>query len=127
MRRVALLTIAAATLPLGCAHRQPVSSHDTIVSVDGWSLTVVNHHWLDVSIVLISDGQRSRVGTVSATRTETYELPARTITSGRVIRLEANPIGSNGKLTTDGLTVQIGQHVEWTLETSLERSSVAIW
>ncbi|HTI06094.1 MAG TPA: hypothetical protein VL549_12300 [Gemmatimonadales bacterium] len=95
--------------------------------MDGWSLTVVNHHWLDVSIVLISDGQRSRVGTVSATRTETYELPARTITSGRVIRLEANPIGSNGKLTTDGLTVQIGQHVEWTLETSLERSSVAIW
>ena len=127
MRRRAILTFACASLMLGCAHHPGASPQDAVAPTEGWSLTVVNHHWLDVSVTLIADGLRSRLGTVGATRTETYALPARTITSSQVIRLEANPIGSNGKLTSDALTIQAGQHVEWTLETSLERSSVAIW
>jgi hypothetical protein len=123
----ALLLIGAAATA-GCSrHRSPTSDTLPATTDEGWSLTVVNRHWLDVSVYVMSDGQRARVGTVSATRTETYELPAHMIRSGRIIRLEANPIGATRVVRTDPLAVQQGQHVEWTLETGLERSSVAIW
>lgn len=127
MKRWSFLAGAGVGLLVACAHGHRASSQDAVAPADGWSLTVVNHHWLDVSVVLIADGQRSRVGTVGATRSESYEFPARTIAGGQIIRLEANPIGATGKLTSDALTILAGQHVEWTLESSLDRSTVAIF
>jgi len=117
-----LLLVAALT---GCSPRNAATAETT--PVEGWSLTVINRHWLDVSIYVMSDGQRTHVGTVSATHIQTYELPSHMISVGRLIRLEANPIGATRAVRTEALTVQGGQHVEWTLETGLERSSVAVW
>jgi len=88
---------------------------------------VVNHHWLDVSVTVLHDGGRSRLGTVSATGRETYTLPFRMISAGRTVRFEANPVGANSNVTTEAITVRGGGHVEWTLESGLERSSVAVW
>ena len=121
-----LLTVAllAACTPRHGPHGPSLPS---VGPAEGWSLTVVNRHWLDISIVVMSDDQRSHLGTVSATQTQTYELPARMIATGRLIRLEANPIGATRILRTDPLLVQSGQRVEWTLETGLERSTVAVW
>jgi hypothetical protein len=92
-----------------------------------WTLIVVNHHWLDVSIVVTYENQRAHVGTVAATHTETYVLPSRLLIGGSTIRLEANPIGAQRTVTTDPLTVRGGGRVEWTLESGLERSTVAVW
>ena len=123
-----LLWIGAAVAALGgagCSHQHPDSAPTT--PDEGWTLTVVNHHWLDVSIYVMSDGQRSHVALVSATRTESFEMPARMISTGRLVTLEADPIGSPRGVKTERLSIQGGQHVEWTLETGLERSSVAVW
>lgn len=92
-----------------------------------WSLTVTNHHWLDVGIQVITDGQRTRVGAVSAASAATYILPPRMVGPGRSVRLEANAIGSPARTTSEALLVRAGQHVEWTLQSGLERSSVAVW
>lgn len=92
-----------------------------------WSLTVTNHHWLDVSIQVITDGQRARVGAVPAASAATYILPPRMVGPGRTIRLEANAIGSTARTTSEGLLVRAGQHVEWTLQSGLSQSSVAVW
>jgi hypothetical protein len=126
MRLLWLLLIGAALA--GCSrHRLPAPPTAEVTPPQGWSLTVINRHWLDVSIYVMSDGQRAHVGTVSATRTETYELPPHLIRTGWMIRLEADPIGATRVVRTDALVVQQGQRVEWTLETGLERSSVAVW
>jgi hypothetical protein len=90
-------------------------------------LTVTNHHWLDVSIHVISDGQRARVGAVPAARAATYILPPRMVGPARAVRLEANAIGSPARATTEALLVRAGQHVEWTLQSGLRQSSVAVW
>jgi hypothetical protein len=125
MRHRGLLALLlAGAVAAGCSRRQAAAAPDPDA---GWSLTINNRHWLDVSIYVMSEGQRTHVGNVSATRTETYELPARMIRSGRLIRLEANPVGATRAVTTDPLNVQHGQRVEWTLETGLDRSSVAVW
>jgi len=114
-----------AALLTGCAHRSK-SSVDVVPEED-WTLTVNNHHWLDVSVFVLYDGGRTRVGTVAATHNETYTLPFRMITSGRSVQFEANPIGATRNVRTEALLVRGGGHVEWTLESGLERSSVAIW
>src|SRR5437867_11922871 len=93
MRQFHAIGILGAVLLAACAARGGASLPGAAPS-EGWSLTVVNHHWLDVSIVVMSDDQRSHLGTVSATQTQTYELPARMSASGRLIRLEGNPIGA---------------------------------
>jgi hypothetical protein len=64
---------------------------------------------------------------VTATRTQSFEMPARLITGGRLIVLEADPIGATRPVRTERLAVQGGQNVEWTLESGLERSSVAVY
>lgn len=91
-----------------------------------WSLSVTNRHWLDVSVHVVYSGQRVRVGTVAAASTESYVLPPFMLSPSGTIQLEANAIGSPGHVTTEALTVRGGQHVAWTLENGLERSSVAV-
>jgi hypothetical protein len=54
-------------------------------------------------------------------------MPARMIGGGRLITLEANLIGATRSVRTERLLVQGGQRVEWTLETGLERSTVAVY
>src|SRR5882762_4234358 len=85
----ALLALVLGTLLASCTPR-PGASSATVEAADSWRLTVVNHHWLDMSIVVLFGEQRSHVGTVSATQTQSFDLPARWISSGRLIRLEAN-------------------------------------
>ncbi|HXO86037.1 MAG TPA: hypothetical protein VN803_10995 [Gemmatimonadales bacterium] len=109
----------------GCSHRHAESAGTT--PDEGWTLTIINHHWLDVSVYIMSDGRRSHIGTVSATQTANYDMPARLIGPGRMITLEANPIGATRAVRSDALSIQGGQRVEWTLETGLERSTVAVY
>lgn len=125
MNATPLRLVLLAVLLTACSHRHG-SSIEVVPEAD-WTLTVNNHHWLDVSVFVLHDGGRTRVGTVGATHKETYTLPFRMITAGRAVRFEANPIGVTRNVTTDALTVRGGGHVEWTLETGLERSSVAVW
>jgi hypothetical protein len=108
----------------GCSRHHAENAAPT--ANEGWTLTIINHHWLDVSVYVMSDGRRSHLGTVSATQTANYDMPARLI-SGRMITLEANPIGATRVVRSDALSVQGGQRVEWTLETGLERSTVAVY
>jgi hypothetical protein len=125
MVRHLLWICAALTTFAACSHRR---AGDTQANPDeGWTLTVINHHWLDVSVYVNTDGGRSHVALVPATFTQSFDMPARMITGGRLITLEANPIGANRTVRTERLSVQGGQRVEWTLETGLERSTVAVY
>jgi len=125
MARRLLWIGAIFTALVGCSHRHGAETGSA--PDEGWTLTIVNHHWLDVSIYVMSDAGRSHVALVAATRTESFEMPARMITGGRLITLEANPIGANQTLRSERLAIQGGQRVEWTLETGLERSTVAVY
>jgi flagella basal body P-ring formation protein FlgA len=123
-RRVGLvlLLVAAVTTRCGGGRGQPAEATPEAE----WSLTVTNRHWLDVTVYVIYDTQRNRVGTVTAASAETFVLPSHTIGSGRTIRFEANAIGSRERAVSEPLAVRAGQHVQWVLESGLARSSVAV-
>ena len=112
--RVGLLLVLLCAVTTRCGHGRSPLAEATPTPQAEWSLTVTNHHWLDLTVYVIYDGQRARVGAVPSARTETY------------LRLEASAIGSSSRATTEALIVRGGQHVEWTLESGLERSTVAV-
>jgi len=92
-----------------------------------WSLEVRNDHWLDVTIHVLHDGQRTRIGEVTATRSRTFILSSRLLGMGHTIQLEAHGVGAPARLTTEAVTVRGGQRVELTLASGLQRWSVGVW
>jgi len=124
--RVGLLLVLLCAVTTRCGHGRSPLAEATPTPQAEWSLTVTNHHWLDLTVYVIYDGQRARVGAVPSARTETYLLPPYMLGPGRTLRLEASAIGSSSRATTEALIVRGGQHVEWTLESGLERSTVAV-
>lgn len=126
VRRLLWIGVVAAVLG-ACSHRHQGEAEAAPVADQGWTLTIVNHHWLDVSIYVMSGGERQHVALVTATRTERFDMPAHMINGGRTIMLEADPVGGPRSVRSERLVVQGGQNVEWTLEHGLEHSTVAVY
>ena len=91
------------------------------------ALRVLNHANLDVVIYLVHDGVRTRIGTVTAASSAAFILPVTSLGQGREIRLFGDPIGGRDHAETEQIVVQPGQQIEWTLESELRRSSVAVY
>ena len=128
MQATALRRALASTLiciTLGCGHRARVNAG--YAEPADVVLTVTNHHFLDVTVYLERDGQRTRVGTVTAVSTVQFHLRGNNLSASRQFRLFATAIGSNENVRTETLTIQSGQTIEWTLEHDLRRSSVGIY
>jgi hypothetical protein len=93
---------------------------------DGFSLVLNNHQVLDANIFVQHDGQVDRVGMVSASSSKSLVLPLWLLGQSRLIRLIAEPIGSDARYTSDFLSVQPGQMIELNVEGVLERSNYNI-
>ena len=90
-------------------------------------LQVVNRHWLDVTVYVIHDGQRTRLGVAGGTAETQMVLPSRLLGVGGDIQLYGDPIGSAERAVTEVLVVHPGQFIQWSLEWGLERSSVGVY
>jgi hypothetical protein len=90
-----------------------------------WSLTVENHHWLDVDVYVAHGGQRTRVGVAGAASTRSFVLPAYLLGPGGDIELVATS-GGRQRISSGLITLRGGQSVQWTLERELGQSSFAV-
>ena len=103
---------------------------ESVSNVD-WSgdvpLQVVNRHWLDVTVYVIHDGQRTRLGVAGGTAETQMMLPSRLLGMGGDIQLYGDPIGSTERTVTEVLVVHPGQFIQWSLEWGLERSTVGVY
>ena len=120
-----LLTIGAHASCSG-HHRPPDAEPDTVADSIA-TLTVENHGTLDCDIFILHNGARDRVGTVTATHTESFSLPGRTFSYTAGVQLQAHAVGRRDTFTSERFTVHGGNTVVWTLETNLERSSLGVW
>lgn len=90
-------------------------------------LTIVNHNWQDITILIVHDGVTERIGlAVSASKTD-FILPWRDFASHGTVSLIADPVGDPNRYYSDNLLVQAGQQIVWTLETDLYRSSIGVY
>jgi len=121
MRRVSeALLLLALVGASGCHARHRAE----VVPVTDIGLAVINHNWLDVTIYVLHDGQRTRIGTVTGSSSQQFVLPGRLLGQSHQLALLGDAIGSNDFARTEALNIQPGQYIEWTLETDLRRSSV---
>jgi hypothetical protein len=90
-------------------------------------LQIVNHNWLDVTIYVLHDGLRTRLGVARGSGNTALILSSRLLGAGRELRLYGDPIGSPEQAITENVVVQPGQYIEWLLETELSRSTVAVY
>jgi len=117
--------MAIMVIPSACARPK---AHDELNLNATSTLYVVNHHWSDVVVYAIRDGQRMRVGTVTAAAEENFELnPSLTRSSG-TLQLQAHAVGSSGAISSEAINVRPGgMQITWTLENNLSRATLAVY
>lgn len=110
---------AVLALAAGChALRQPELD---VGDADVFTLSIVNHHRLNVTIYNVAQGRRERIGEVTAATTTPFRLHARRYPSSE-IRLLADAVGSPESVQAELMHVEPGDVIEWTLESDLGRS-----
>jgi hypothetical protein len=123
-----LLLSALALSGFGCFFGQKAQARPESPSGLGdIPVQVINHHWLDVTIYVIHDGQRTRLGVAGGSADTRMVLPTRLLGVGGDIQLYGDPIGSGERAITEVVVVQPGQFIEWLLESGLERSTVGVY
>ena len=120
-RHVALALLVAGGA--ACGSRRPPAPDPR----GEFALSVINHHWLDVTIYVAHGGERTRVGTVTASSNERFFLSGRLLSATHEMYLIGHAVGSLEVIRTEILLVHPGQVVEWTLENPLRRSSVGVF
>ena len=104
--RVALALVAAGL---------PACSHSPSPDVSGpppkhTVLQVVNRNFYDFTIYLARFGDRVRLGSATGNATSTFEFPSQFVQTGTV-RFEAHPVGGQGSVFTEELSVRPGDMV----------------
>lgn len=112
-------------LSTSCAGKQKEATRPLPTSPT--SLRIENQNWLDVTIYVVHDGQRSRLGAATAAHTTELEIPPTLLGQLGAIRLMADPVGSSQTIISPTVVVKPGTRLVWTLATDLTRSSLAIY
>jgi hypothetical protein len=127
MRKRWLAALVIAGVLAGCAkHRL---TDDDMASDASSTLHIVNHHWGDVDIYVNRDGQRTRVGQVTASAEENFVL-SKSVTGGggSTIQFQAHAVGSSGAISSESISVRPGgMQITWTLENNLSRATLAFY
>jgi hypothetical protein len=101
---------------------EPESDPNTPVVVE-----IENHYQGDVVIYLMQGSHRQRLGMVTALSTASFSFPWIRLQVSGNNRLLAYPIAGASAYASDPLFVQPGQSIQWTLESDLDRSSLAVY
>jgi len=91
------------------------------------TLSVTNHNWLDVVIYVLSGSERIRMITVTAAGAGGIVVPPRALQHNGEIRLLVHAVGNPTTFTSETIVAKPGSTVEWTIESELRRSSLAVW
>ncbi len=143
-----LLAVTAASLTMNaCASagtsiatqpRAPLANGTQLVSADNRVATatgaisapatvrVANYNWLDVNVYAVQGGTRVRLGSVTSMSNGTFQLPARFLQQSSPVRLLVDPIGSTEGHMTEGIMVQSGQQISFSVQNALQFSSISV-
>lgn len=100
---------------------EPASDTQSVI------LEVQNHNWADIIIFVVTDGRRTRLNTVTATRNSSLIIPPNLIGQVGNLQLVARRVGANDRYVSQTISIRTGSTIVLTLESDLSRSSVAVW
>lgn len=109
----------------GCASKGPPG--EAGADPERTTLTVENNNWNDMTVYVLRDGVRARLGSVPALGSSTFRLPDALIGGSGEVRLMADPLGSSARFTTQPIHVMRGQRVRFRLENNVQLSSYFVF
>jgi hypothetical protein len=101
-------------LSAACGSSRAPASAAPEPSTNEIAVQVDNQNFNDMDIYVVRSGTRWLLGHAGGLTKTTLTIPSGTVTDGRV-RLLAQPIGGNQRISTPTLVVAPGQSVFWTI------------
>ena len=118
----------AAALLTACARRHSIAEEPTPEpEPDHVVLEVENHNWADVVLYVVHDGVHTRFAQVAAARNMSMKIPPQLQGQMGVIRIAARRIGGTDSFVSQAISLRGNSSVRFTIESSLNRSSVGVW
>ncbi|HUR94766.1 MAG TPA: hypothetical protein VMY76_09295 [Gemmatimonadales bacterium] len=112
----------------GCGSRNAEAAPEPELDPDTPVLVEIDSHFQgDVIIYLAQGSQRQRLGSVTALSRTEFSFPWRRLGLSGSSRLLAYPLAGARAYLSEPLHLQPGQSVRWTLESDLDRSSLAVY
>ena len=124
--RLALLAVATTTLLSTACSNATYPTREVARNNAATQVQVTNHNWMDMTVYAMREGHRVRLGTVTSQTVDRFQLPRGFDLGAGMLRLEADPIGSNDTFTSEPISVQMGSVVNWTIENHIALSSYYI-
>lgn len=102
------------------------STPDDTASPMPTTVEVSNYNRLDVHAYVVANGQRYSLGVVTTNNAKTFTLPSLVFSSGRDLIFLASPIGSARSHASEGILVEPGDTVLWTITDNLAQSMISV-
>ena len=128
MRRFLSVLLCILAVAAASCVRHPGAEDDELVPDDREPirLQVLNHNWSDMTVFVLREGSRDRVGIATAATTTVLSIPRHLLGQLRVVQLIADPVGSANSITTESILLKPGMQVIWRIESDLQRSTVTV-
>lgn len=122
MRLIVIAVIAAASS--ACFHHH--APNESAASGPA-TLQVDNHNWQNVDIQVVHRGIQSHLGSVNASAVTEIVFPKYLLSDLGEVQLIAHAVGTPYTIRTQVIVLKPGTEVRWTLETDLNRSTIAVY
>ena len=118
----------AMTLGMGaCAPAMKQQGEDVERYSEKAVLTVENNNWQDMTLYVLRDGTRIRLGSVTALSRAKFTLPSAAYAGTGELRIMADPLGSTQAWTSQPIHVMPGQELRFRLENNVQLSSYSVY
>jgi hypothetical protein len=111
----------------GCSRNPPPELPDPASPEADVAFVIENRRSDDVVIELLRDGQRQRLGLVTAQSKATFTHRWGALVNATRVALSIHPIGTNQRYVTENLVLRPGSEVDLTVNQALRQSVVSVF
>jgi|SRR5690242_4191801 len=119
--RIVAPTLMLLAAPAGCIKHSVIPDEPEVITI-----SVSNSNPLDMTVYVVNQSMRMRLGTVSTASTQRFTVSLHQISPTGELQLLADPVGSRRTFTSETIHVFAGQAVEWVLQADLRQSTLTI-
>jgi hypothetical protein len=91
------------------------------------AVRIESHYWSDATISISRGGTWNRLGLAGSNKTSSFVVPFRQFGTNQAARLKADPVGGDATFVSEAISIRPGALIVWTLESTLDRSSIAVY
>ena len=127
MKRFAVVPLVTAAV-LGLSSCAQSTRQEGASEVEPAGPTVVrinNNNTLDVNVFLVPDGERIRLGMVTAGNTQNFEIPETTVRRVQDLRIVVDPVGTTETFSSSVL-LSPGQELDVNVAPVLQQSTISV-